>query len=532
MKDAATILSGLNFKEAMINGYRKEIRIEYDHTDLLLHYEENSEEKGLGCGYFKIDEADLNQLVIDSVCLSGGCDAREEVYLKNKVSYTATMYCLIRQIQQKHPNAIKSFNVGIYEMDDCYLMGCPEMIEYGYRIYLHREFWEDSTELHSLMTGLWDGTLSFRDCYAPYIGSVLADNYLFEFLSTNTKVRRLGYLSLLLSLFENTPKIAKKNLSRLLEQKAIETRNALDSYKNQKGIIIPSKTGISANPYIKLALEIGVIREMTGHYELGKMGRVYVEVNKMTHISPPSNPFELTDFEKVFWMERLLERDFVYLLILLEYSFVSEKPSYADLRKKFDGLVVKKLEILHDTAYDILPKTALRNAILRIKGWKKSEIYLEHVLMPRLNWLYDLGVLELNKDLSFTLTKEGCWLFLHLSEWRDLGQTEICNPSSYLETFYMHIANDVFMECEGNSGTDVYNALNEALVYSFEHFKTMAPNRVTFSVYQAFAKYTLLKDKKMVVESTEIKENYLPSVADKYIFMYQRYYNDGFIQKK
>ena len=74
MKDAATILSGLNFKEAMINGYRKEIRIEYDHTDLLLHYEENSEEKGLGCGYFKIDEADLNQLVIDSVCLSGGCD--------------------------------------------------------------------------------------------------------------------------------------------------------------------------------------------------------------------------------------------------------------------------------------------------------------------------------------------------------------------------------------------------------------------------------------------------------------------------
>lgn len=40
MKDAATILSGLNFKEAMINGYRKEIRIEYDHTDLLLHFEE------------------------------------------------------------------------------------------------------------------------------------------------------------------------------------------------------------------------------------------------------------------------------------------------------------------------------------------------------------------------------------------------------------------------------------------------------------------------------------------------------------
>ena len=60
----------------------------------------------------------------------------------------------------------------------------------------------------------------------------------------------------------------------------------------------------------------------------------------------------------------------------------------------------------------------------------------------------------------------------------------------------------------------------------------MAPNRVTYSVYQAFAKYTLLQEKKLVVESVDIKEGYLPSVSDKYVFMFQRYYNDGFIQKK
>ena len=41
-----------------------------------------------------------------------------------------------------------------------------------------------------------------------------------------------------------------------------------------------------------------------------------------------------------------------------------------------------------------------------------------------------------------------------------------------------------------------------------------------------------MRNKQKVVETADIKNNYLPSVVDKYVFMYQRYYNDGFIQKK
>ena len=288
---------------------------------------------------------------------------------------------------------------------------------------------------------------------------------------------------------------------------------------------------MSAAPYIRLALEIGVIREMTGRYELGKMGRVYLELRKRLHVVH-TNPFELTAVEKVFWMERLLEGDYVYLYTMMEYGFVSDNPSYSDLRKRFDGLVLKKLEVFHSNVHDNLQKTALRGAIQRINGWKKAEVYLEHILMPRLNWLYDLGLLELHKDLTFELTREGRLLFLNLAEWRDLLQTDVCNPASFLDAYYMHLANDVFMEGRGNVGEDAGAALSELLTYSFDHFKTLAPNRVTYSVFQAFAKYTLLNEKLLVVESAGIKENYLPSVADQYVFMYQRYYNDGFIQKK
>ncbi len=531
MKNAATILKALGCDEATVNSYRNEIWIEYDYTNLVLHYKEGDEDECLDCGYNDLDEVDLNQLDVDSVCLSNGCDASEEAYPDNKVSYAATMYCIVRQIQQEHPDAIDHYEIEEYFLDDCDLWGCPENVEYGYKIFLRREIWEDATQLRTLVENIRFGGFGFRDCYGGYIGTEIKDNLKFEFLGTNTKVRRLGYLSLLLSLFEESPRIAKKNLGRILEQKASDNRNAIDVYKNRKGIITPSKTGISANPYIKLALEISIIREMTGHYELGKLGRVFLEAKKVMHISQ-ANPFELTSFEKVFWLERLLEQDFVYLFTLLEYAFVTKKASYSDLRKKFDAFVVEKLEAIYTKAKDNIRRIAIRGAIQRIRGWKKSEVYLEHILMPRINWLYDLDLLELKSDLSFELTKEGKLLFLHLAEWRDLGKVEVCNAASYLEVFYMHIANDIFMEGQGDCTSDIEQALEDALTYCFDHFKTMAPNRVTFSVFAAFAKYTLLQNKLMVVEQDDIKNNYLPSVADKYVFMYQRYYDDGFIQKK
>lgn len=528
MRDAAIILKELGYNEAIVNGYRNEIWIEWAHANLVLHYAKDDD---LGCGYYGLDEVDLHRLVIDDVCLAGGCGAGAEEYHNNDISFSATMYRIVRQIQNTFPNAIDYFFVGDCELDDCDIWGCPENVEYGYRIYLKREFWADSSRLNDLLKSVNNEAVPFCDCYKDYIGIHLSDNYKFSFLGTNTKVRRLGYLTLLLTLFEDSPRIAKKNLLRMLEQKAVDSREAINSYKNQKGIIVPSKSGISANPYIKLALEIGVIREMTGHYELGKMGRVFLETRKRT-LSYQSNSFALTLFEKVFWLERLLEQDFLYIYTLIEYAFVCKVPLYSDLRKRFDTLIINKLEAISREIKDSMGRAAIRIAIQRIKGWKKSEVYLEHILMPRINWLYDLDLLELKEDLSFELTQEGRLLFIHLAQWGDLGQSAICNAASYLETFYMHIANDVFMEGQGVCTVDMLSPLTDALLYSFDHFKTMAPNRVTFSVFAAFAKYTLFHNKQLVVETSSIKDNYLPSMADKYVFMYQRYYNDGFIQRK
>ena len=531
MKSLQSLIEGLRYNESHVICYRDEIWLEFDSFTLVLHNECPEDGVFPDTEFFELKDVKSSELYIDEVCLANGTYTDEESYQENEISYNASMYALCRQIQAKFPDAIERFAVDVVYLDDCDLYGCPENAEYGYRIYLRTSFWENGPNLQALTSERWMTEIEYQSYYLPFPDKKLTDDYHFNFLATNTKVRRLGYLGLLLKLFDDSPRIAKKNLGRMLEQKAIEHKTSLDAYKNQKGVILPSKTGVSANPYIKMALEIGVIREMTGHYELGKMGRVYIEMLKVIH-SAPTNPFDLTTIEKVFWLERLLEEDFIYLYTIIEYAFASGVPSYADLRKRFDGLVVNKLEALHSNAHETLPKTALRNAIQRIKSWKKAEVYLEHILMPRLNWLYDLGLLDLHKDLSFDLTREGRLLFLCLAEWRDLRQADVCNPASLLEVYYMHVANDVFMAGQGNDSEETGEALTDALTYSFNHFKTMAPNRVTYSVYQAFAKYTLLQEKKLVVESVDIKEGYLPSVSDKYVFMFQRYYNDGFIQKK
>ena len=531
MKNLQSLIEGLKYSESYVICYRDEIWLEFDNYTLVLHYDCPEDGVFPDTEFFELKDVKTSDLYIDEVCLACGTNADEDSYKENSISYTASMFALCKQIQKKFPGCIERYTVDTFFLDDCDLYGCPENAEYGYRIYLRTTFWEDNSNMQKLTSESWRTEVVYPAYYQPISENKLLDDYHFDFLGTNTKVRRLGYLGLLLSLFKDSPRIAKKNLSRLLEQKAQDNTSALFSYKNQKGVILPSKTGVSASPYIKLALEMGIIREMTGHYELGKMGRVYVEMQKSTD-EEKANPFELKAIEKVFWVERLLEEDFVYLFTLMEYAYISDTPSYSDLRKQFNVLVLKKLETLYSNAHDNLPKTALRNAIQRIKGWKKAEVYLEHILMPRLNWLYDIGLLELRKDLTFELTREGRLLFLNMVAWRDLRQADVCNPASLLEAYYMHVANDVFMEGQGSDGEDMGDALTEVLTYSFDHFKTMAPNRVTYSVYQAYAKYTLLRDKLLVVESADVKENYLPSVADKYVFMFQQYYNDGFIQKK
>lgn len=62
-------------------------------------------------------------------------------------------------------------------------------------------------------------------------------------------------------------------------------------------------------------------------------------------------------------------------------------------------------------------------------------------------------------------------------------------------------------------------------------FRTIVPNRVTYSNFVIYCKRKFLIDHNLIVEENAIN-TYLRSEPLKYIFKYQHYYKDGYIQKK
>ena len=66
---------------------------------------------------------------------------------------------------------------------------------------------------------------------------------------------------------------------------------------------------------------------------------------------------------------------------------------------------------------------------------------------------------------------------------------------------------------------------------SFGLFKTFAPNRVTFSVFGNYAKWKLYEEIACAIDIDDIVKGFLKRNQDKYIFKFQKFYNDGYIQR-
>jgi len=159
--------------------------------------------------------------------------------------------------------------------------------------------------------------------------------------------------------------------------------------------------------------------------------------------------------------------------------------------------------------------------------------------MPRLNWLYDLGVIVLNNKLEYSFTDVGENLFDQLCYWNDIASSFIIDPAPYINQFLMKVFDDVFNNGNGiKKTTQLRNIeLNEYLIPQkindcFEYFKTLAPNRITASQAIQYVKYAIYLEHSYVIDFQYIQnllENRkLPSL----IYKTQDKFGDGYIQKK
>ena len=353
-----------------------------------------------------------------------------------------------------------------------------------------------------------------------------------QFVNTNTKSRRLGYLKVFFRFIDERQKISEAFVNKRFEDYALSFATQLSYAQNDKGLIVQSK-GKSAEPYISLLRQFNLIITINRVVVPTKWSKTLMAMQ----VSKPyneNNIFELNDLDRLFFLETILREDFLYTELLLELIYIAGKTSYKELNDKFQGKLLLKLSRLERENYfgNQRSQDDLKVMSKRIGEWKNSTVYLEHIIMPILNWLLDLGLINMVKT-QVNLTEEGTRLLENINFWKDISCADIANSLDYLDRYYPHLFAQTYRNNFGESikRTDLVEKIKRNITESFNLFKTLAPNRVTSSQAITYSKYVLLLDENLVVSSKTHERILSSDLKDIFIFKFQPQYEDGYIQK-
>ncbi|MEX2477181.1 MAG: hypothetical protein WD357_02015 [Gracilimonas sp.] len=367
----------------------------------------------------------------------------------------------------------------------------------------------------------------------------IEDSGSLNIVSTNTKVRRIGYFKLLSDFLMKESRISEKLINRKFEEFVAPYNKELILYKNNKGIIEETKRGTSAKPYIETAKALNFIHKTNRVYSTGKLFKVYGAI-QYERKNNTSNIFRLDKFDKLYFLEAILKNDFFYTSLLLEWLyFSSEELSYETLLNNFYPYILMRLNQYLSSS--ILNKGSknyqeLKKVSERITSWKKPLVYLEHILMPRINWLFDLELIKIDKNLNLLITREGKRLFQNICFWNDINWSPIINSNEFLNFFAVHTFDSAFQKSKHIQYEDdvkkiINNKIDNYVDISFKYFKTLAPNRVTSSQSINYTKYMLYLNDDLTVGYRYISNYLAADDQNRFIYKFQRQYGDGYIQR-
>lgn len=514
--------------------------------DLIDEYVEYSSFHGM-----KIDEIPspyAEHLAIESVYISEYeyLGNREDVgnFTEASISISNRMFQVLQFLNVEYGEVVTEFKLDFnYGYNDDYGM-CPGEPNYIYKIHLDPQ----SNSIFDIVQFLKGSNIEYttpNDFYLNDIKKyVLLDAWKpLPILTTQTKVRRLGYLILLAEFLSQYKKVHLNRISKIFEEYSLPFNDKLEELESNKGIINQTKNGISAKPYIDLAKDLHWITKINNSYISGKRMIVYQVLHSQSKIST-SNVFELTMLNKLFLLEILLLEDFFYLTTVLEIISiykVEKGIKYDKINSLWQKRLISKLtNLISDIDHKKLGKELrnLKEIRKRIIDWKEALVYGEHLIMPRLNWLVDLELLNFKsngKSKFYALTNKGKELFKQLCYWTDINQGLIINPKTFLNKFYIHVFSEVYCKNKVKKDIDKNKLIEKTEKYleeTFLHFKTLAPNRVTLSQAILYTKYKLYLIDNFLIDGTDI-EYYIKNIAEqKYIYKYQQQYGDGYLQKK
>ncbi|WP_210462719.1 hypothetical protein [Rufibacter roseolus] len=476
------------------------------------------------------------------ICLSEYLGAREDVISFNEndkkyyysylpISITNSILILVRELRKLiNPHIVKNYRFDINNPSGGFCNTEPNYEGYIY-ILVSLVNLEAVKSIVAIFKKIKLLEIPCNYCITFIKEHNVKNDFEAQFINTSTKVRRLGYLKLFSSFIYERKRIPESFLNRKFEQYALLYNSHLDEAINAKGII-QDANGKSAAPYIELLKELDLITTVNRVVVPTKWLRVYLALNENDY-DESLNAFLLNDLDKLFFLEIILKKDFLYFSLVLEYVYSNDSISIKDLIKNFQGLLLERISALQQQIGYRNTKAISELKVIekRVLDWKKAEVYLEHIIMPRINWMLDLRLIDLENGL-IQITENGKRLCIELCYWIDIGAEYVTDSSDFIRRFYPAI---YFITYKGSPGVsasreEILSRIVNNIEKSFVLFKTLAPNRVTSSQAITYSKYQMcLSNGYAVSERFHIKM-LETELREKFIYKYQPQYSDGYIQ--
>lgn len=344
----------------------------------------------------------------------------------------------------------------------------------------------------------------------------------FNTINTQTKVRRMAYIKMIIAMFNKSDYYPSSLFNKKVELEAQKYNDDLLKYSNSRGIIKITQRGNSSKPYIETTLALKLLFTQNNMYKLSKYGKLFNVLDNELNIIT-DNYFQLLDYQKSFILFFILEKDGLYLQLLIDLIFHKKQTTIKELKEVFQKYLIEQLQSNIDNPN--IPNKLKNEIILkmrRVQNWENPQRYLEHIIEPRVNWLLDLDILDRDDFIKnrLLLSKQGLVIVNKLN-----SSFDIC-------TDFFNLINQMYLTNTIGIDENNFELIDNYIDKSFFLFKTIAPNRVTASQAILYTCYMMLFKERIIVNFCTIK-NYLSSKDNtKFIFDWYKTEQDGSIRRK
>lgn len=185
-----------------------------------------------------------------------------------------------------------------------------------------------------------------------------------------------------------------------------------ESYRIRKGKLTElkltslNKATTAFEHYVQLLISLGLLHK-TGN--IVTTTRLAYVLNKITDDSQSLST--LTSAQKIFYFIHLFNKDADALILTMSLLYQQEPLSQKNVLSSFKDAMLNRVSIKGQFSNSYTAQISIRDWYLRITTqWENAEKYAEHLLVPRLEWLRELGIVDARKNGSnstYALTPGG-----------------------------------------------------------------------------------------------------------------------------